>query len=189
MARRIPGGRGVATVPSTGRARVRHGELPDRETLIEWLRNNPGESSKRDIAKAFGIKGDDRVILKILLRELAAEGALRKEGSKLIAPGGLPPVCALDIFSRDGDGSLIARPAEWDEANGPPPVVTIALSTRERLPVHSWQALSRRSWRLYRPGHQEARQTRRRDPRRVSRIAHGRIAHRASRAQTGRTDC
>ncbi len=135
MARRIPGGRGVATVPSTGRARVRHGELPDRETLIEWLRDNPGESSKRDIAKAFGIKGDDRVILKILLRELAAEGAVRKEGSKLIAPGGLPPVCAIDIFSRDNDGSLIGRPAEWDETNGPPPVVTISLSSRERLPA------------------------------------------------------
>ncbi|MGB8819233.1 MAG: ribonuclease R, partial [Rhizobiaceae bacterium] len=118
MAKRIPGGRGGPVKSGSG-PRVRHGELPDRETLLEWLRNNPGESTKRDIAKSFGIKGDDRVILKAMLRELAAEGALRKEGSRLIAPGGLPPVCALDVFARDKDGGLIARPVEWDETNGP----------------------------------------------------------------------
>ena len=90
MARRIPGGRG-GSVSAENKPRVRHGEVPDREMLLEWLRNNPGESTKRDIAKAFGIKGDDRVILKAMLRELAAEGVVRKDGSRLITPGGLPP--------------------------------------------------------------------------------------------------
>lgn len=134
MARRISGGRGIP-VPTGGPVRPRRGDLPDRESLIGWLRDNPGESSKRDIAKAFGIKGDDRVILKAMIRELASEGVLRKEGSKLIAPGGLPPVAAVDIFSRDKDGSLIARPVEWDETNGAPPLITIAISKRDKTAV------------------------------------------------------
>ncbi len=136
MARRIP--RSGVTVAKAGEPKAsakRRGDMPDRDALIGWLRDNPGESSKRDIAKAFGIKGDDRVILKAMIRELAAEGVLRKEGTKLIAPGGLPPVTALDIFSRDKDGSLIARPVEWDEANGAPPLVTIAISKRDKTAV------------------------------------------------------
>ncbi len=134
MARRITGGRAIPSQPGAHHG-PRRGDLPDRDALIGWLRDNPGESSKRDIAKAFGIKGDDRVILKAMIRELAAEGVLRKEGTKLIAPGGLPPVTALDIFSRDKDGSLIARPVEWDEANGAPPLVTIAISKRDKTAV------------------------------------------------------
>ena len=131
MARRISGGRGISA-STENHTRVRHGELPDRETLLEWLRNNPGESTKRDIAKAFGIKGDDRVILKAMLRELSAEGVVRKEGSRLITPGGLPPVTALDVFSRDKDGGLLARPTEWDETNGPPPIIAINTPKRDK---------------------------------------------------------
>jgi ribonuclease R len=135
MARRIAGGRsgkavaGLVFKPNSGPKR---GDIPDRETLLAYLRENPSDTSKREIAKAFGVKGDDRVILKALIKELTGEGSLRKEGSKLVAPGGLPAVATLDIFSRDRDGLLLARPVEWDDANGPSPLVTIKTGRSER---------------------------------------------------------
>ena len=54
-------------------------KLPSKDALIAWIADNPGLTSKRDIAKAFGIKGADRIELKRLLRELTEEGHLRKD--------------------------------------------------------------------------------------------------------------
>ena len=127
MARRISGGRSGAS--------PRRGEIPDRDTLLAFLRDNPGDSSKRDIAKAFGIKGEDRVILKALLRELAENGVVRKEGSRVIAPGGLAATAVLDIFTRDRDGLLLARPTEWDDVHGEAPLVTIRTNREARGPA------------------------------------------------------
>ncbi len=128
MARRIPG-TGVnvtkATESKASASGKRRGDLPDREALLAYLRENPGDTSKRDIAKAFGIKGDNRVILKAMIRELKGEGALKKQGKTLAVSGALPPVLAMDIFTRDKDGSLVACPVEWDEAQGKAPTVTI----------------------------------------------------------------
>ena len=127
MARRIAGS-GVNVTkagPKTSTSGKRRGDLPEREALLNYLRENPGDTSKRDIAKAFGIKGDDRVILKAMIRELKGEGALKKEGKTLSVSGALPPVLAMDIFTRDKDGSLVARPVDWDEGQGKAPTVTI----------------------------------------------------------------
>ena len=45
-------------------------KLPDKAAILQWIQENPGLTSKRDIAKAFGIKGADRIDLKRLLKEL-----------------------------------------------------------------------------------------------------------------------
>ncbi len=137
MARRIPSS-GVNVTkagPKTSASGKRRGDLPEREALLYYLRENPGDTSKRDIAKAFGIKGDDRVILKAMIRELKGEGALKKQGKTLIVPGGLPPVLAMDIFTRDKDGSLVARPLDWDEGQGKAPTVTIKTARNASGPV------------------------------------------------------
>ena len=85
---------------------------PTREAILQFVADNPGESGKREIARAFGLKGGDRVWLKEMLRELADDGLLEKRGKRVSRPGALPPVTVLEIFSRDAEGSLIARPAE-----------------------------------------------------------------------------
>ena len=46
--------------------------LPDRETLVAWLREH-GEAGKGDIARAFGLKGADRRALREMLTALEAE--------------------------------------------------------------------------------------------------------------------
>lgn len=74
-----------------------HGEVPSREVLLKFIAEHPQQASKREIAKAFGLKGDDRVVLKALLKELETDGMVQKSRKTLTRPGGLPPVTVLDI--------------------------------------------------------------------------------------------
>ncbi len=102
--------------------------LPDRETLLRFIAENPARSSKRDIAKAFSVRGDDRIALKEMLRELEDDGLLQRQRKRLVRPGALPPVTVLDITSRDADGTLIGRPAEWPDDGTAAPAVSIRQS-------------------------------------------------------------
>jgi len=108
---------------------------PSREAIAAFIRDNPQKATKRDIARAFGLKGDARVALKHVLRELEEEGLVEKRGKRLSTPGSLPPVMVLEVTGRDADGGLIARPAEWDEERGALPLVTIAVPKKGRAKV------------------------------------------------------
>ncbi len=119
----------MSAKPTASRSRkpdeIIHGEVPPRDVLLKFIADNPDRASKREIAKAFGIKGDDRVVLKAMLRELEDEGLLQKKRKSLMRPGALPPVTVLDITTRDKDGELIGRPAEWPVEEGAAPAVLI----------------------------------------------------------------
>jgi ribonuclease R len=101
-------------------------ELPSREALLAFIAENPGKSGKREIARAFGIKGNDKIALKRILKDLATDGAVTKTRKKLYKPGALPPVTMLVVTKRDADGELLAVPAEWDEEQGEPPKIVLA---------------------------------------------------------------
>ncbi|WP_197918645.1 ribonuclease R [Thiosulfatihalobacter marinus] len=98
--------------------------IPTKEEILEWISDNPTLTSKRDIAKAFGIKGAARIDLKRLLKELEADGHLRKRNKSYRDPDKLPPVCVLQITGPDTDGDLFARPLEW-HGDGPAPRVLV----------------------------------------------------------------
>ncbi len=122
-------GRGKKVLESAG---IIHGEVPPRDVLLKFIAEHPDQASKREIAKAFGLKGETRIVLKALLKELETDGMLHKSRKSLMRPGGLPPVTVLDITTRDKDGGLIGRPAEWPEENGAAPAVIIRQSSADR---------------------------------------------------------
>ena len=101
--------------------------LPPREAIVAFIRANPGKVGTKDIARAFGLKNADRAALKQLLRELVANGTVKKSGrKKIVEPATLPATLVADITGRDSDGELIAKPAEWDEAEqSEPPRIRI----------------------------------------------------------------
>ncbi|NRQ14314.1 ribonuclease R [Ensifer sesbaniae] len=105
-----------------------HGAVPPRDVLMRFIAENPDRASKREIAKAFGLKGETRVELKTLLRSLEEDGLVGKKRKSLVRPGALPPVAVLDITIRDVDGELIGRPAEWLDDDGVAPAVLIKQS-------------------------------------------------------------
>jgi ribonuclease R len=87
--------------------------LPDKDALRAFIAENPAQATKRDIARAFGIKGAaGRAELKRLLRELEDEGAVTRHRRTLHPAGGLPPVAVLEITGPDAAGDLFARPLE-----------------------------------------------------------------------------
>ncbi|MGB3409323.1 MAG: ribonuclease R [Jannaschia sp.] len=87
--------------------------LPTKSDILQWISDNPALTAKRDIAKAFGIKGAARIDLKRLLRELEDEGHLTKRKRSYDDPNRLPPVSVLKVEGTDTDGDLYLAPADW----------------------------------------------------------------------------
>ncbi|KSV63572.1 Ribonuclease R [compost metagenome] len=114
--------------PAPASEPIIHGAVPPRDVLMRFIAENPDRASKREIAKAFGLKGDTRVELKALLKSLEEDGLVEKKRKSLVRPGALPPVTVLDITIRDVDGELIGRPAEWLDDDGVAPAVLIKQS-------------------------------------------------------------
>ncbi len=96
--------------------------IPSKTEILDWIADNPGLTAKRDIAKAFGIKGADRIELKRVLKELEAEGTLERRRKTYRDPEKLPPVTILTILPPDRNGDQFARPMEW-QGEGPEPRV------------------------------------------------------------------
>ncbi len=100
---------------------------PTREEILAFVADNPKRNSKRDIAKAFDIKGNARIGLKATLKGLIEDGLIERRGKRLQEPGKLPPVGVIDIVTRDRDGGLLAKPVKWDESElGKPPVIELS---------------------------------------------------------------
>jgi ribonuclease R len=111
------------------------GKLPSKQEIVDFLESSPAKAGKREIARAFGVKGADRITLKNLLRDMADEGLVTGSRRKLTRPGTLPPVTVLEITGRNQDGEFVARPATWDEGHGPMPRILIAESKRDGAPA------------------------------------------------------
>ncbi len=107
--------------------------IPSKDDILQWISDNPNKTSKRDIAKAFGIKGAARIDLKRLLRELEAEGHLQKRKRSYGDPEKLPPVSMLEVLAPDADGDLFATPLEWQGTGDAPRVLIISKSTDPAL--------------------------------------------------------
>lgn len=96
--------------------------LPDRDTLLKFIRES-GETDKAAIARAFGLKGEDRRQLRAMLQALQADGALGKRGRRGLAEAGaLPEVGVADVVERDPDGDLLVRLTRGEDA----PLVPLA---------------------------------------------------------------
>jgi ribonuclease R len=97
--------------------------LPTKDQIRQWITENPGLTGKRDLAKAFGIKGDARIDLKRMLQELEAEGGIEKKARSYREPGALPPVSVLLVLPPDSNGDLFAQPLEADAGDTPPRIL------------------------------------------------------------------
>ncbi|MGB5558738.1 MAG: ribonuclease R [Paracoccaceae bacterium] len=100
--------------------------IPSKEEILTWISENPTLAAKRDIARAFGIKGAARIDLKRLLKELEEDGHLEKRKKTYRDPEKLPPVAVLQVLAPDTQGDLFARPLEW-QGDGREPRILLVL--------------------------------------------------------------
>ena len=107
--------------------------IPTKQEILNWISDNPTLTNKRDIARAFGIKGAARIDLKRILRELEAEGHLQKRNKTYRDPDKLPPVSILQILAPDMNGDLFARPLEWHGEADEPKIFLIHKSSDPAL--------------------------------------------------------
>jgi len=98
--------------------------LPTRQQVLEFIHQAQGQVDKRELARAFNLKGPDRIHLKAVLKELETEGSIARGHSRRFSrPGSLPEVSVIEITGSDTDGDLIARPIAWEEPGHPPRIV------------------------------------------------------------------
>ncbi len=104
------------------------GKVPTRDELLAFIRDSATPVGKREIARAWGLKGDQRIELKELLRDLRDSGDISADRAKTFRdPEALSDVAVLEIVRVDDDGHLIAVPRRHDEEkDGPPPRIEIA---------------------------------------------------------------
>ncbi len=104
----------------------------DKARVLEALAKNP-QSTKRDIALDLGVKGNARIHLKKILKELESEGALNRGPHRTFEkPGTLPDITVLEITGQDADGELLARPQRWESDKPPPKIIVIPGKEDER---------------------------------------------------------
>ncbi len=85
--------------------------FPTKEEILNYIRENPAKASKREIARAFGLKNDARIKLKKLVRSMTLDGELAKgHKAKLHISDEIPPVLVVQITGTDRFGDLIASP-------------------------------------------------------------------------------
>ena len=99
------------------------------------MRDAPGKVGKREISRAFGIKGAARTGLKRLLADMADQGLIAKAHRRVRVRGQLPPVAVIAINGRDTDGELVAAPVEWSDEDGDPPSILVGTGSGPALGV------------------------------------------------------
>ena len=118
------------------KARGSSGGLPSKREILDYLETHGGDAARRDIARAFGVKGEARTDLRRLLREMTEEGLIKKSGRKRSSKTGqLPPVGVIDLVGQDTDGELLGAPVNWREETPPPKIILAPGDNRKREPT------------------------------------------------------
>ena len=101
--------------------RKRSPGLPSRKQILDFIATSDQPAGKREIARAFGLKGNDKIALKTLLKDMADEGLIDSSpGRAFHKSGGVPKVTVLRVAQVDDSGNVFAVPEQW-HAEGPPP--------------------------------------------------------------------
>ena len=97
--------------------------LPSRQQILDFITQSGQAAGKREIARAFGLHGHDKILLKALLKDMADEGLIdASPGRAFHQAGGIPRVTVLRVVAVD-EGA-VAVPDNW-QGEGPPPKLRV----------------------------------------------------------------
>ncbi len=121
--------------------------LPSKEQVLEFIKSSDTTVGKREIAKHFRLKGQEKIALKALLKDMAEEGLIDGRKSAFHRMGGLPKVTVLRIVEIDeGEPVAIPETCQPDDATPPPRLRVIekkkqaALRTGDRILARTEEA-------------------------------------------------
>ncbi len=95
--------------------------LPTRQQVLDFIAGSSDPAGKREIARAFGLKGQEKIALKSLLKDMAEEGLIDGNRAAFHRMGGVAKVTVLRVVDID-EGEAVAVPDTWspDDATPPP---------------------------------------------------------------------
>ncbi|MBJ7535103.1 ribonuclease R [Rhodomicrobium vannielii ATCC 17100] len=112
------------------RADVARSKTPTKDDILKFIRSSTGNIGRREIARAFDIKGSDRIDLKRILKELAADGLIA-DTRRLVKKEALANVAVIVVKTQDREGDLICAPLNWNEdEDGAPPRILLNVTRR-----------------------------------------------------------
>ena len=92
-----------------------------RQEILNTIKTSHHPLTKNQIAKILGLKGEQRVVLKQILKELYQSGEVVRGSRRRLAveasteTTGIGDIVAVEVFDVDEDGDLLAHPTEWPE--------------------------------------------------------------------------
>uniref|UniRef100_UPI0035CB016A ribonuclease R family protein n=1 Tax=uncultured Sphingomonas sp. TaxID=158754 RepID=UPI0035CB016A len=99
--------------------------LPSRDQILAFIAESDAPAGKREIAKAFGLAAQDKILLKALLKDMGDEGLIDSApGRAFHKMGGVPKVTVLRVADIDDSGNVWAVPERWD-ADTPAPKLRV----------------------------------------------------------------
>ncbi len=117
------------------RAEPARSKVPTKEDILQFIRASTANIGRREIARAFDIKGSDRIDLKRMLKELAADGLIA-DPRRGMRKDALPKVAVIVVREQDRNGDLVASPLHWNEdEDGAPPRILLEITRRYEGPA------------------------------------------------------
>jgi len=110
--------------------------LPSRKQILDFIASSGQPAGKREIARAFGLSGQDKIELKRLLKDMADEGLIDSSpGRAFHKVGGVPKVTVLRVQSVDDSGAVWAVPEQWHAETPPPRLRVVERGKRSALGI------------------------------------------------------
>jgi len=121
--------------------------MPTRQQVLDFITSSKDAAGKREIARAFGLRGNEKIALKALLKDMADEGLLDIGPARAFhLMGGVPKVTVLRVIDVEG-AQVIAVPERWEAEGHPVPKLRViergkrgALGVGDRILARTEQA-------------------------------------------------
>ena len=108
--------------------------LPSRQQILDFIASSDTPAGKREIARAFTLHAQDKILLKALLKDMADEGLIDSApGRAFHKMGGVPKVTVLRIVDVTDEGVPLAVPENWDSDQPPPRLRVVIRGKRDPL--------------------------------------------------------
>ncbi len=99
--------------------------LPSRQQILAFIQESNVPAGKREISREFGLRGNEKIALKSLLKDMTDEGLVdMAPGRAFHKMGGIPKVTVLKIVEIDGN-QPIAVPERWEAEGVPLPKIRV----------------------------------------------------------------
>src|SRR6478672_6968598 len=118
------------------RRRTQAAGLPSRKQILDFIASSDQPAGKREIARAFGLAGQDKIELKRLLKDMADEGLIDSSpGRAFHQAGGVPKVTVLRVQAVDDSANVFGTPEQWQAETQPPRIRIIERGRRGALGI------------------------------------------------------